>query len=183
MINPLSAPPGRLPVIPPLLAQAIRPLPILPLQLALAGFLRRLCRRNPHLFDRLGEHAHKRFGIKPTDLPLAFVIEASPPNPSLSVVRALPIGLDARISCSLANLLGMLEGRIDGDALMFQRQLIIEGDMEAVLALRNTIDDAGIDLVAEIAGLAGPLRGPMSSILGAARDRVVGASPMPEERR
>ena len=32
----------------------------------------------PGIFDRLGEHAEKRFGIDPTDLPFAFVLEPRP---------------------------------------------------------------------------------------------------------
>ena len=86
-------------------------MPLLPLQLVLAGFLHRIWRRNPAIFDRLGVHAAARFGIKPTDLPLAFVVEAAPPRPRLSVVRDLPRDLDARISSSLVNCLVVLAER------------------------------------------------------------------------
>lgn len=174
MNSPSAASSGPLPVLPPLVALAIRPLPLLPLQLVLAGFLQRICRRNPAIFDRLGAHASARFGIRPTDLPFAFVVEAAPPR--LAVVRVLPRRLDARISASLANLLALLEGRVDGDALMFSRELVIEGDVEAVLALRNAIDDAQLDLVAELAALFGPLGGPAGRALGAVRDGVIGTS-------
>lgn len=159
----------------------MRPLPLLPLQLVLSGFLQRIVKRHPAIFDRLGEHAKARFGIKPTDLPFGFVVEAAPPR--LSVVRELPSALDARISASLVNLLALLEGRLDGDALMFSRDLVIEGDVEAVLALRNAIDDAQLDLVGEFAALFGPLGVPAGRVLGAARDRVIGSSRASEEFR
>lgn len=152
----------------------MRPLPLLPLQLVLAGFLQRIWRRNPAIFDRLGEHSRARFGIKPTDLPFAFVVEAAPPR--LSVVRDLPRNLDVRISASLANLLALLEGAVDGDALMFSRELVIGGDIEAVLALRNAIDDAQLDLVAELSSLFGPMGEPARHVLEMARESLTGAS-------
>ncbi|MGW1425507.1 ubiquinone anaerobic biosynthesis accessory factor UbiT [Bradyrhizobium manausense] len=168
-----SAVSGPLPTIPPLLALAIRPLPLFPLQLVLSGFLQNILRRNPGLLDRLGEHRRARFGIKPADLPFAFVVEAAPLR--LLVVRELPQNLDARVSASLANLLALVEGRVDGDALMFSRQLGIEGDMEAVLALRNAIDDAGLDLAGELVLLFGPLGGPARRSFEFARDRLTGS--------
>jgi predicted lipid carrier protein YhbT len=176
MSSPFAAPSASPPSVPPLLAQAMRPLPLLPLQMALAAFLRRVLCRHPHLFDRLGAHRSKRFGIRPTDLPFAFIIQATPLRPQLQVVRDLPTGLDACISASIASLLALLEGRLDGDALMFSRQLVIEGDVEAVLALRNAIDDAGLDVVAEIAALFGPLGMPVQRALGAARDSILKAT-------
>jgi predicted lipid carrier protein YhbT len=183
MSHPSAALSGPLPKIPPLVAVAIRPLPLLPLQLALSGFLHRIWTRNPAIFDRLGPHAGARFGIKPTDLPFAFVVEAAPRRPRLSVVRELPRELDACVSSSLFNLLALVEGRVDGDALMFSRELVIEGDVEAVLALRNAIDDAQLDLVTELATLFPPLGGPASHVLRAARDRVIGSSSLPETSR
>lgn len=152
----------------------MRPLPLLPLQLVLGGFLQRIWRRNPAIFDRLGEHSSARFGIKPTDLPFAFVVEAAPPR--LSVVRDLPRNLDARISASFANLLALLEGKVDGDALMFSRELVIGGDIEAVLALRNAVDDAQLDLVAELSALFGPMGGPARHVLEMARKSLTGTS-------
>ncbi len=178
MNDPSPASSAPLPRIPPLLALAMRPLPLLPLQLVLTVVLQRVHRRNPAMFDRLGAHARARFGIQPTDLPFAFVVEARPPR--LSVVRDLPRRVDARIASSLANLLALLEGRVDGDALMFSRELVIEGDVEAVLALRNAIDDAQLDLAAELSSLFGPLGAPVRQAFEAARGRMIGSSQQSE---
>ena len=51
----------------------------------------------------------------------------------------------------------VLEGRLDGDALFFSRDLAIEGDTAAVVALRNAIDNEELDLVSEAMALLGPL--------------------------
>jgi O2-independent ubiquinone biosynthesis accessory factor UbiT len=168
---------------PPLLSLAMRPLPLLPPQVVLSAFLRRILSRHPHLLDRLGAHRGKRFGIKPTDLPFAFVIQATPRCPRLEVVRELPPGTDARISASIASLLALVEGRLDGDALMFSRQLVVEGDVEAVLALRNAIDDARLDVVAEAAALFGPFGHPVQRVLEAARDIVLKVTENESESR
>jgi O2-independent ubiquinone biosynthesis accessory factor UbiT len=144
--------------VPPPFALAASLLPLLPLQLTLGACLREICDRHPHIFDRLGPYAGKRFGLEPTDLPIAFVLEPRRINPQVRAVRTLPHGIDARIAGPLAALIGMVEGSYDGDALFFSRDIQVEGDMEAVIALRNAIDDSRIDLLAESVAWLGPLR-------------------------
>ena len=51
------------PRLPPWLSRAVAPLPLAPLQPALALMLARIGRAHPDLYDRLGEHAEKRFGL------------------------------------------------------------------------------------------------------------------------
>jgi predicted lipid carrier protein YhbT len=144
----------------PLLATVLRPLPLLPLQPLLALTLDRIGRRHPGIFKRLGIHAGKRFGLRPIDLPFAFVLEPRLTRPRVIAVRHLPEGLDVRVSGPLAGLVGLVTGTLDGDALFFSRDLHVEGDIEALLALRNTIDDAQIDLVGEALDGLGPFKAP-----------------------
>ena len=151
--------------VPALLSLAMRPLPLLPLQPALFFLLDRVVRRHPGLFARLGPHADKRFGIDPTDLPFAFVLEPRRLRPRLAAVRTLPDDLDVRISGPLGGLMGLIDGELDGDALFFSRDLQVEGDFEAVVALRNAIDDSQIDLIGEIRSLFGPLGRPVEEVL------------------
>ncbi len=108
------------------------------------------------MFARLGEHAGKWYGVDPDDLPFAFVLETNPAKPRLKAVRRLPAGLEARITGPLESLLGLVSGACDADALFFSRDIVVEGDMAAALALRNAIDDSEIDLMHEIAMLLGP---------------------------
>jgi predicted lipid carrier protein YhbT len=158
----------------------MRPLPLLPLEVVLTLLLHRVCKQHPRIFDRLGEHARKRFGIKPTDLPFAFVLEPAPPRPRLSLMQNLPAELDARISSPLAGLFGLVDGSLDGDALMFSRDLVVEGDIEAVLALRNAIEDAELDFTTEITGMFGPLAEPLQRISRAAKAASVASNPSRE---
>lgn len=145
------------PRLPPWLSRAMEPLPLAPLQPVLALMLARIGRAYPDLYDRLGEHAEKRFGLDPTDLPFSFVLEPRPGRPLARAVRVLPGGLDASIRGPLAGLIGMAEGTLDGDALFFSRVLWVEGDVAASLALRNAIDDARIDFGKVLLGGLGPV--------------------------
>jgi len=64
---------------------------------------------------------------------------------------------DGRIAGSLAALVGMIHGAYDGDALFFSRDIVLEGDTAAVLALRNAIDDSELDLFEEFLAALGPV--------------------------
>nr|WP_029005884.1 SCP2 sterol-binding domain-containing protein [Azorhizobium doebereinerae] len=154
-----------IPTVPPFLSSLMRPLPLLPLQPVLAVLISRIRRHHPQIFERLGAHADKSFGIDPTDLPFAFVLTPHPNSPAVSAVRALPASLNVRIAGPLAGLIGLVEGDFDGDALFFSRDLRVDGDVEAVLALRNAIDDAEIDLVGEVVRGLGPLKAPAERAL------------------
>jgi len=58
-------------------------------------------------------------------------------------------------------LIDLLEGRLDGDALFFSRELTVEGDTEAVLLLRNAVDSDEVDLFEDLLSVLGPLAGPL----------------------
>ncbi len=158
---------NAIPRLPPVGAAALRFAPLAPLSFVAARFARSLGRRHPALFARLGEEADKIFLIDPTDLPFAFRLLPRPEAPRLETVRRAAAGSlqahswdarswDARIAGSLAALIGLVHGAYDGDALFFSRDLVIEGDTAAVLALRNAIDNEEIDLAREAAALFGP---------------------------
>ena len=78
-----------------------------------------------------------------------------------------------KIAGPIVLLLALAEGRADGDAEFFGRQLTIEGDMEAVLALRNALEDCRIDFAEDLAPARGPLRQPVSAGLGKLRELVL----------
>lgn len=148
-----------IPRLPPLAALLAGGVPFALVDHVLGRLTAGTARRHDALFARLGDKARAIFLIDPTDLPFAIMLR---PDPSDLRVEALDrrraSGWDARIAGPLAALLGLVHGAYDGDALFFSRDLVVEGDTEAVLALRNAIDDAEIDLAEEVLALAGPLR-------------------------
>lgn len=136
---------------PRLVAVAVGVLPLTPLTLMTTTLLRSVSLRKPEILERLGSHAGKRFGLQAADLPLAFVLE--PLAKRAAAMRRVPRDVDVRITGSLVDLVGLVNGDCDGDALFFARRLSLEGDVEAALALRNAIDDARLDFAAEAASM------------------------------
>ena len=152
------------PVSPVLFAGlAARPLPPRLLQPVLNAVMAALLRRHPGLFERLSCLDAPIYLIDPVDLPLGFVLYAGAEHPTLTAIGPEDGAGDAvaTIRGPLLDLIKLLEGRIDGDAIFFSRDLVIEGDTEAVVALRNAVDGLELDLVAELSDALGPLSAPV----------------------
>lgn len=130
------------------------------------SFAAGLWSRHRRNFDRLSDFEVARFLIDPVDLPLAFVLELASEGPEVLTVSSgqEPEDVTATIRGPLRALLDLAAGRVDGDALFFNRDLSIEGDTEAVVALRNAMDDADLDLLEELAQAFGPLARPALSV-------------------
>lgn len=182
MTNPL------LPQMPRVLALAARPLPLAPVTHVLTTLARQLMQRHPGLQRRLGEHAARRFLLDLTDLPFLLLLEPGTASPRVTAVsRRRPPPHDTRIAGLTSAFLGMVHGSLDGDALFFARDLVIEGDTAAGLALRNAIDDAELDLAAELGLMLRPLAPLLSRVLPSVErlsglalhrmDRPAGATP------
>ncbi|MBB5043959.1 ubiquinone anaerobic biosynthesis accessory factor UbiT [Shinella fusca] len=140
--------------LPPILAKPVDIAPIWLVERVARLIFSGVLKAHPDLFERLGDYRQTRYGFSPTDLPLHFTVV--PAAQQLTVSRGQPPLVDARIEGLLVLLLGLLEGRCDADALFFSRDLSVTGDMEAMLALRNALDDSAIDLPRELGALAGP---------------------------
>ena len=134
------------------------PLPLLQPILTLIGT--QVARSRPDVFTRLGPHAQKSFVIDPTDLPFVLVLKPRPDAPSLSAWRRNDAPHShACIAGSFLNLFDLIDGSLDGDALFFSRKLRVTGDTEAVVALRNALDDVDGGVVESITKAFGPLSG------------------------
>lgn len=138
------------------------PPPLFILQPLLTRIVRKVAVQRPELFARLGDSCNKRFLIDPQNMPFMLMLLPNAEQPQLTAIgRGQEIAHDVLISATFLTLLKMIDGRSDGDALFFSRDLRIEGDTEAVVALRNALDDMDGTLVDEVVATFGPLSGPL----------------------
>ncbi|WP_337996427.1 ubiquinone anaerobic biosynthesis accessory factor UbiT [Oleispirillum naphthae] len=145
-----------------LLLRAIPPELVQPVAERLA---RRLQDRHPGIFERLAPLGPRSFAIDVTDLPWLFLLSVAEGEGHVEVrAKSDETAADARIHAPLKVLFGLLDGSIDGDAMFFTRDLAYEGDTEAVVALRNALDGADVDFIADIASAFGPLSGAAQAV-------------------
>ncbi len=134
----------------------IRALPLPIVDAGLRQLVIEIIRNHPDLIGRMGDYPSVTFLIEPTDLPIQFSLRLDSPTPIATHLRPAACTWDARIIGPSAMLFAMIDGTLDGDALFFSRDITIEGNTDAILAMRNAIDAAEIDLLSEVAGLFGP---------------------------
>jgi predicted lipid carrier protein YhbT len=166
----MATPPLAAPVSPALLlGLVLDKLPVGLVQTALDALLLVVRRRHPDSLERMAAWSHRVVRIDPIDLPFVILLRPDAAAPRLTVRRRTDPGeAAATIRGPLETLLALAEGRVDGDTLFFSRQLAVEGDTEVVVALRNAIDGAGIDLIADIGAALGPLGRPFRGLAGVA---------------
>ena len=139
---------------------------LLPLQAVLDHVVRGVAKRQAGVFERLGHHAASTYLIDPVNLPIVLVLKPDPQSPQLRACwRRTAPKADCRITGSFLTLLALVDGRRDGDALFFSRDLMVTGDIDAVVTLRNALDDLDVTLVEDIIDAAGPLQRPLAGLM------------------
>lgn len=127
-----------------------QPMPLYIVDKVLEHITVNLQKNHPSIIERLQIIEDKKFLISPTDLPFAIIITFLK-NEIISVAtKDENIETDVKIYGSISSLVKMLNGEVDGDALFFSRDLTIEGDTEALLALRNSMDADDINILYEM---------------------------------
>lgn len=152
----------------PRLVLAAVPLAVMqPVLNHIAGYV---AHTRPELFARLGPHTHKRYLIDPIDLPFVLVLRPDAAQPYLKAFRRSEKPRhDAGIAGTFLNLMDMIDGQQDGDALLFSRDLRVSGDTEAVVALRNALDDFEGSALVSVVSAFGPLSKPAALAVSALR--------------
>ncbi len=134
------------------------PLPLFAIQPVLRRIINRIAIENPDMFGRLGPHFNALFVIDPVNLPFALLLRPDPDDLLLVACRRNNIPEhDAKISGRFLDLLMLVDGDLDGDALFFARDLAITGNTEAVVCLRNALDDIDDSIAENVADMFGPL--------------------------
>jgi predicted lipid carrier protein YhbT len=157
----------------PILALGLA-LPLAPSRLVdavLAAVCAAARRRHPPLFERLRPLGRTTILIDPVDLPTRFLLGVDGERTTLRALarsESLEPPPKATVRGSLAALIDLLEGRVDGDALFFARKLAIEGDTTTIVTLRNAIE-------AEPLAAVEVLTAPLWPLDGAARRLALGA--------
>ncbi|MEX0942035.1 MAG: SCP2 sterol-binding domain-containing protein [Pseudomonadales bacterium] len=132
------------------------PVPLAPLQPILNRLLHHILQRRPELANRLGDRIDSLFMIDATNLPMVLLLRINPAQPLLMAAhRHHCPEADAKVTGELLMLMDMVDGRLDGDALFFNRELAISGDTEAVVCLRNALDDLEGSILDDIADFFG----------------------------
>ena len=146
----------------------LAPVPLALVQPVLNRIARHVARSRPTLFSRLGPHEKKRFLIDPVDLPFVLVLVPDAERPHLQAHYRSPAPpYDAKIAGTFFNLLDTIGGSLDGDALFFNRGLQVSGDVEAVVSLRNALDDSEVSMLDSVLAAFGPLSKPAALALSA----------------
>lgn len=126
------------------------------IQPLLTRVVRRIAARHPSLFARLGPHQATDFLIDPIELPFALHLR---PDPDALVFRAVSRDAapapGALIRGKFMLLLELMDAEEDGDAAFFSRDLEVSGDTEAVVRLRNALDDVDGSIAEETAEMFG----------------------------
>ncbi|MCJ8323605.1 MAG: SCP2 domain-containing protein [Hyphomicrobiales bacterium] len=149
--------PKHMPKFEKLPALLLKPVPLFLLRPIAQHITTKIGKKHPHLFARLGKHTSTRYLIKPTNIPLVALLIPNQQTPTMQIFKPSQTPAhDAVIEGKFLFLLSMLDGTSDGDALFFNRELTIGGDTEAVVCLRNALDDVEGSVAADIADVFGP---------------------------
>lgn len=149
------------------------------LQPVLARVVRRIATRHPEMFARIAPWQKADFLIVPRELPFALHLRPDPDAPLMrAVAKSPPPRSDACIEGPFLLLLSLVDGESDGDAAFFSRDLTISGNTEAVVSLRNALDDMDGSLAEETAAMFGP---PGRAILARLRRAYLNDTKMQEQ--
>ncbi len=143
---------------PSLIRRSTQRLSCVVVQPLLTHIVRRVAARHPSLFARLGAHQTSDFIIDPVGFPFVLHLRPDPNDLEFTAIPRVSVQTaTATIRGRFLLLLELLDSEVDGDAAFFSRDLELTGDTEAVLRLRNALDDVDGSIAEEAAGMFGAI--------------------------
>nr|WP_242468656.1 SCP2 sterol-binding domain-containing protein [Rhodovibrio salinarum] len=131
----------------------------------------RLSRSHPDVLDRLSDVGTARLLLVATDLPwsalITFTADGAEVTLSRTDAESAPEA-EATVTGPVERLVACAQGGGDGDAMFFAREIQVTGNSDVLVALRNALDGAELDVGQEFAALAGPLQRPATDAIGGA---------------
>lgn len=147
----------------------LRPLPTGPLNALLQRLADRLSARHPEILDRVADVGSARLLLVATDLPWRALITLCADGGAEVIVTRRNSGpepeAEATVTGPVDRLIACAQGGGDGDAMFFAREIEVSGNTDVLVALRNALDGAELEIVSELAALAGPLRSPVAAAM------------------
>jgi predicted lipid carrier protein YhbT len=121
---------------------------------------RHIAARHPSMISRLSDSEGKVYAFHVAELPfiITLCMKKGVPLIKLRERKNRPHAA-VTLTATLKTFIDLFEGKSDGDALFFSRELVVEGDTEALLLLRNAIESDDIDLPREIFSMFGKYEG------------------------
>lgn len=144
------------------------PLPPGPLQSLLQRLADRLSERHPELLERVADVGRARLLLVATDLPWRALVTLDAGGAEVAVDRhgdGPPPDAEATVTGPVERLVACAQGGGDGDAMFFAREIEVAGNTDVLVALRNALDGADLDIARDLAALAGPLRRPAAGAM------------------
>ena len=106
-----------------------------------------LRKRHPDLMTRLSPTYGREIYAYFTDLKYGVLLNIGEENTQVKVGEKQNPNLS--LKGKFFDLISIIEGKVDGDALFFSRKIEVEGDTETLIIIRNAFDSADICLIKE----------------------------------
>jgi len=106
-------------------------------------------KKHPDVMERLSTTYGKTVYAFFTDLNYGVLTKISENKTIVEKYKAREIKADLLLKGNFFDLISIIEGKMDGDALFFSRKIEVEGDTEMLITIRNAFDSADIKLFKE----------------------------------
>jgi len=129
------------------------------LSLALRRIANRIYQQHPDAAERLEDISGTCFLVTITNLPFRCLITLYSQHVTVDCNLRYSPRADVSVSGNYQALAQIFEGDADADSLFFSRDIQIQGNIEALVTLRNALDNEDIDIVSELTPLFGRFAG------------------------